>query len=65
MEKILVNSDKYDGKYVALISADDNTVIGSGDTPEEALSNAKKKGVSSPFILYIADKDLVHIYYVG
>ncbi|MEK6715670.1 MAG: DUF5678 domain-containing protein [Candidatus Omnitrophota bacterium] len=65
MEKVLVNSDKYDGQYVALISADDNTIVGSGSTPEEALAKARKKGAQAPFILYVPDKDLVHIYYVG
>ena len=65
MEKILVNSDEYNGQYVAIISADDNTIVGSGNTPDEALSKAQKKGVQNPFILYVSDKDLVHIYYVG
>lgn len=34
MEKILVNSDKYDGKYVAMIGADDSTIVGAGSTPD-------------------------------
>lgn len=63
MEKVLVNSNKYDGQYVAIVSADDNTIVGSGNTPEEALNQAKKKGIKSPFILYVPDKDVVHIYY--
>ncbi|OGW14740.1 MAG: hypothetical protein A2035_08650 [Nitrospirae bacterium GWA2_42_11] len=67
MEKILINTDKYNGKYVALVSMDDNTIVGSGNTPEEALNEAKKGGVQSPFLLYVPDKDIVHIYfcYVG
>lgn len=65
MEKILVNTDKYDGQYVALMSADDNTVVGWGNTPEESLNEARKKGIRSPFLLYVPIKDLVHIYYVG
>jgi len=62
MNKVLVNSNKYDGKYVALKSAEDNTIVGAGNTPEEALNEAKEKGISNPFILYVPDKDLVHIY---
>lgn len=62
MEKVLVNSDKYNGQYVAIISADDNTIVGSGNTPDEALSEAQKKGIQNTFILYVPDKDLVHIY---
>lgn len=65
MNKILVNSDEYNGQYVAIKSVDDNTIIGFGNTPEEALNKAKEKGVTEPFLIYIADKDLVHIYYVG
>ena len=64
MEKVLVNSDKYDGQYVAMIGAEDNTIVGSGNTPEEALNKAREKGIQNPFLLYIPDKDLVHIYYV-
>jgi hypothetical protein len=65
MEKVLVNSNKYDGQYVAIVSAEDNTIVGSGSTPEEALNQAKKKGIKAPFILYVPDKDVVHIYYVS
>jgi hypothetical protein len=50
---------------VAIVSAEDNTVVGSGNTPEEALNQAKKKGIKAPFILYVPDKDVVHIYYAG
>lgn len=65
MEKLLVNSDKYNGQYVAIISLEDNTIVGSGPTPEEAINKAKEKGIQNPFILYVPDKDLVHIYYVS
>ncbi len=65
MEKILVNSDKYYGQYVAMKSLDDNTIVGAGDTPDKALNEARKKGVQDPFLLYVPDKDVVHIYYVG
>lgn len=65
MEKILVNSDKYDGKYVAMINAEDNTIVGAGNTPKEALDGARKKGIQNPFLLYIPSKDLVHIYYAS
>lgn len=65
MEKIMVNSDKYNGQYVATASIEDNTIVGSGNTPEEALNEAKKKGAQSPFLLYIPDKDVVSIYYAG
>lgn len=65
MEKVLVNSDKYDGQYVALVSVEDNTIVGAGNTPEEALNEARKKGIQSPFLLYVPDKNVAHIYYAG
>ena len=63
MEKVLVNSNKYNGQYVAMVSAEDNTIVGSGNTPEEAINEARKEGIQNPFLLYVPDKDLVHIYY--
>ena len=41
----------------------DNTIVGAGNTPDEALAEAQKKGIQNPFLLYVPDKDLVHIYY--
>ena len=43
MQKILINSDKYDGQYVAIKSINDNTIVGSGPTPTDAINEAKKK----------------------
>ena len=65
MEKILVNSDKYNGQYVAMVSVEDNTVVGFGITPEEALNEARKENVQSPILLYVPEKEAVYIYYVG
>lgn len=62
MERILVNSDKYYSKYVAMKSIEDSTIVGSGDTPFKALEEARGKGITSPFLLYVPDKDVVHIY---
>ncbi len=62
---MLINSDKYDGQYVAIKSPDDSTIVGYGNTPEEALNVAEKKGIQAPFLIYIPDKDVVHIHYVS
>ncbi len=62
MEKVLVNTDKYDGRYVAMKSFDDNTIVGVGDSPEKALKDAESKGFKDPVLLYIPEKDTVHIY---
>jgi hypothetical protein len=43
-------------------SFDDNTIVGVGEDPEKALKDAETKGFKNPVLLYIPEKDLVHIY---
>lgn len=62
MEKVLVNTDEYNGRYVAMKSFDDPTVVGVGDDPEAALKDAESKGYGDPVFLYIPEKESVHIY---
>ena len=62
MEKILVTTDEFNGRYVAMKSFEDNAIIGVGDDPEKALKEAEAKGFKNPVLLYIPEKDLVHIY---
>ena len=61
MEKILVNTDEFNGCYVAIKSFDDNTIVG-GDNPEKALREAEMKGFKDPVLLYVPEKNIVHIY---
>jgi len=62
MEKVFVNSDQYNGCYVAMKSFDDYTIIGVGDDPETAIKEALSKGYNDPVLLYIPEKEIVHIY---
>jgi hypothetical protein len=62
MERILVTTDEFNGRYVAMKSVEDNTIVGVGDDPERARREAEKKGFKKPVLLYIPEKDLVHIY---
>ncbi len=62
MEKLLINTDEFNGRYVAMKSFDDNSIVGMGDTPEEALKDAERNGFKDPVLLYIPEKDVVHIY---
>lgn len=62
MEKILVNTDEFNGCYVAIKSFDDNTIVGGGDNPEKALREAEMKGFKDPVLLYVPEKNIVHIY---
>ena len=65
MEKVLVDTDEYNGLYVAMKSFDDHTIIGAGHDPHKALKDAEKKGVKDPVILYIPEEDVIHIYAVN
>jgi Family of unknown function (DUF5678) len=62
MVKQLLNTDKYNGKYVALKSHEDSTVISSSDSPTQVLETARKLGVENPVIVYVPSAESVHIY---
>ena len=62
METVLVNTNEYDGRYVAMKSFEDHTIVGVGDNPETALKDAVSKGYKDPVLLYVPEKDIVHIY---
>ncbi|MDI6756742.1 MAG: DUF5678 domain-containing protein [Endomicrobiia bacterium] len=49
MKKTLVTNDKYEGKYIALKNLDDNTIVGSGVNPQDALVDAQKQGLITLF----------------
>ena len=62
MENLLVNTNEYNGRYVALKSFEDHSVVGVGDDPESALQDARAKGVEDPVLVYIPAADTVQIY---
>lgn len=43
-------------------SFEDHTVVGTGDDPEAALQDARAHGHENPVLLYIPEKEVVHIY---
>ncbi|MBA7645369.1 hypothetical protein ES703_53124 [subsurface metagenome] len=57
MEKVLLQEKKYKGKYVALRSASDKTVIAEGDDPSTVRKRASKKGVEEPLIFFVSEPD--------
>jgi len=62
MDRVLVKTDRYNGRYVALKSFNDNRIVGSGKDPETALKEAAAKGFKDPVLVYIPEKEMVHIY---
>lgn len=62
MNKVLVKTDKFKGLYVALKDFKDNTVVGSGKNPKAAMKAAAARGVTEPVLVYVPEKEFVHIY---
>ena len=62
MEKTLFTDERYSGKYVALKSQEDSTVVGMGKDPEEALREAEKNGFKKSYIIYIPEKEVAQVY---
>jgi len=58
----LVNNRKYIGKYVAMESFNNRTVIASGKDPIEVMAQAERKGVTNPLVIFVPPKGMVNIY---
>ncbi|MBM4038084.1 MAG: hypothetical protein FJ290_06175 [Planctomycetes bacterium] len=56
--RVLVKDEKYCGRYVALRSFDDNTVVGSGKTPLATVSEARAAGVREPVLMFVPRESL-------
>ena len=62
MSKVLIKTNRYNGRYVAMKGFDDHTVVGSGEDPETALQEAESKGYQEAVLVYIPEKEMIHIY---
>jgi uncharacterized protein DUF5678 len=49
--------ENYKGLWVALSDADNETVVGSGETAKEALDQAHRNGFSKAAITYVSEGD--------
>jgi hypothetical protein len=59
---ILVADRKYEGKYVALKSFTDNTVLCFGDDPVDVMKRARTGRTEEPVIVFIPEHNTSHIY---
>jgi len=62
MNNALFKDEKYSGQYVAVKSIEDPVVISNGKDPILVHSEALSKGYIDFLILFVPEKDLVHIY---
>jgi len=50
MNNDFTNLGKYHNQWIAIKQGEENEVVGTGKTLEEALENSKKKGVKNPVL---------------
>ena len=62
MIQTLIHNNSFNGKYVAMKSFKDHSVVGSGNTPEQAKSEAAQNGCEHPVITFVPEKGIVQIY---
>jgi len=62
MIQTLIQSAKFNGKYVALKDFEDHTVIAEGATPKEAHDIALGKGYKQAVITFVPARNMVQIY---
>ncbi|MBF0276024.1 MAG: hypothetical protein HQK84_12410 [Nitrospinae bacterium] len=61
-KNVLVTQKNMEGKYVALKSYFDRTIIASGKDPLNVVKRVEKKGVKNSVLVYVPEKDTVHVY---
>lgn len=62
-EIVLIKDRKYEGKFVALRSPADTTVIAFGDDPSEVSGFAIiEGGVKEPVIFFVPEGDVTYVY---
>jgi hypothetical protein len=61
MIKILLETEQYSGKYVALESFQEHKVIAYGVEPEVIYNEAVNRGCINPVIVYVPEKGTVQI----
>jgi hypothetical protein len=60
--QVLISEEGYEGKYVALRSISDRTVVASGDDPEAVMQEARERGVANPVIFFVPSHDITLVY---
>ncbi len=61
-DQYTLTQSKYAGKYVALVSFSDRTVIASGKNPDDVFKSAKTKGHKAPFVFFVPPKNSINLY---
>jgi hypothetical protein len=62
-EQVLITEEGHEGKYVALRSLVDRSVVASGDEPEAVMEQARQKGCREPLIFYVPEHNISLVYF--
>lgn len=61
-ENILLETNEYVGKYVALKSFKDTTVVAHGTIPKLVIEEASSKGHLNAVLVFVPDNKVSHVY---
>jgi hypothetical protein len=61
-KQILITEEGYEGKYVAMRSMSDRTIIASGSNPDAVMKQANKQGVTDPVIFFVPNHDITLVF---
>lgn len=62
MIQALIDTSKFNGKFIAIKSYRDHTVIAEGKNPQETYEAAVQKGIADPVVTFIPASGMVQIY---
>jgi hypothetical protein len=57
-----VNNRKYIGRYVAMESFNNKSIIASGKDPIDVMARAERKGLTNPLVVFVPPKGAVNIF---
>ena len=61
-ENILLKTNEYVDKYVALKSFKDTTVVAHGTIPKHVMDEASSKGYPNAVLVFVPDNKVSHVY---
>jgi len=61
-EQVLITEEGCEGKYVALRSFTDRTVVACGDNPKIVMEQALQKGCTEPVVFFVPEHNISLVY---
>ena len=58
----LITDKRFEGKFVAMKSPSDTTVIAYGDNPCEVSRLAAERGLKEPVIFFVPESNVAYVY---